>query len=157
MLVVGSLVGRAGGLILLGLVAMVTLVATSVVGSFSGFDVRDGERLTVAPTSASAVRDSYQISTGRAYVDLSALRDPQDLAGRTIDIGARAGEVVVVLPDGVRSRVVADVDGPGQIDLPDHSAGGIGTSIAGDYGTGTGTVTIDTHLSAGHIDVRNQP
>ena len=157
MLVVGSLVGRAGGLILLGLVAMVTLVATSVVGSFSGFDVRDGERLTVAPTSASAVRDSYQISTGRVYVDLSGLRDPQALAGRTIDVEANAGEVVVVLPDGVRSRVVADVDGPGQVDLPDHSAGGIGTSIAGDYGTGTGTVTIDTHLSAGHIDVRNQP
>ena len=157
MLVVGSLVGRAGGLILLGLVAMVTLVATSVVGSFSGFDVRDGEHLTVAPTSASAVRDSYRISTGRVYVDLSSLGDPQDLAGRTIDVEARAGEVVVVLPDGVRSRVLADVDGPGQIDLPDHSAGGIGTTITGDYGSGAGTVTIDTHLSAGHIDVRNQP
>jgi hypothetical protein len=43
---------------------------------------------------------------------------------------------------------------PGQIDLPDDSSGGIDNSLDGTYGTGAGTVTINTKLSVGHIDVR---
>jgi hypothetical protein len=51
--------------------------------------------------------------------------------------------------------VQAGIDGPGQIDLPGHGTGGIGSDLDGTYGTGTGTVTIYTHLAVGHIDVRN--
>ena len=160
MLVVGAFVGRAGGLILLGIVAALALTVTSLVGSFGNLDVRDGQRIDVSPTTAATVRDSYRMTSGRVSVDLSSIADPQALGGRTLDIGGRAGEVVLVLPSGIESDVTASVDGPGQIDLPDRSSGGINTDLAGVYGdedpdsTGRGVLTIHTHLSAGHIDVR---
>ena len=44
MLVVGAFVGRAGGLIFLGLVAAFALAVTSVVGTFTAMDLRDGQQ-----------------------------------------------------------------------------------------------------------------
>jgi phage shock protein PspC (stress-responsive transcriptional regulator) len=155
MLVVGAFVGRAGGLIFLGLVAAAALAVTSVVGTFSGMDLRDRQQVSRAPTSARFVHSHYSVGTGQLFVDLSEVTDPENLDGRTITVGARAGELVVVLPKGVESDVTADVAGPGQIDLPDRSSGGINTDLAGVYGSGPATVTIKTTLSAGHIDVRN--
>jgi phage shock protein PspC (stress-responsive transcriptional regulator) len=155
LLVVGAFVGRAGGLIFLGVVATVALAVTSVLGTWSALDARDGERIDVAPATAAAVRPAYEVTSGRVSVDLSDVSDPAALAGRTILVRGRAAELVVVLPDGVTSRVAAGIDGPGQIDLPDHSSGGIGIDLDGTYGAGTPTVTIDAHLSVGHIEVRN--
>jgi hypothetical protein len=155
MLVVGAFVGRAGGLIFLGIVASIALAVTSVVGTFSGLDFRDGERISVSPNSASTVRSSYEVTSGRVFVDLSDVADPQGLDGRLINVGGRAGEVVVILPQGIRSAVTAEIDGPGQIDLPDRNSGGLNSDLSETYGEGTGLVTINTHLSAGHIDVRN--
>jgi hypothetical protein len=154
MLVVGAFVGRAGGLILLGMVAALALAVTSAVSAIGGWD-GDGERLSVTPTSAAGVRSDYSVKSGRVFVDLSEVRDPQALDGRVIDVHAKAGELVVVLPDGIRSEVDADIDGPGQIDLPDHARGGINSSLDETYGSGPAGVTITTHLSVGHIDVRN--
>jgi phage shock protein PspC (stress-responsive transcriptional regulator) len=155
MLVVGAFVGRAGGLIFLGIVAAFALAVTSVVGNVRDLSFSHGEQLRVAPTSAAGVQSSYDITSGRAFVDLSRVRDPQALDGRTIDVDARAGEIVVVLPPDVQSTVHADIHGPGQVDLPDHNSGGISTKLSGTYGDGPTTVTIDTELNAGHIDVRN--
>jgi phage shock protein PspC (stress-responsive transcriptional regulator) len=155
MLVVGAFVGRPGGLILLGLVAAVALMATSIAGTFGAMDFRDGDSLSVAPTSASSVRSDYHVDSGRVFVDLSGVSDPEQLDGRVIEVSANAGELVVILPDGVESEVQAAIDGPGQIDLPGRSSGGISTDITGTYGQGDATVIFDTHLSAGHIDVRN--
>lgn len=155
MLVVGAFVGRAGGLILLGLLAAFTLAVTSVVGGFRGLDFHDGQQISVAPATAGQVRSTYDLTSGRAVVDLSDVRNPEALDGRTIQVDGRAGELVVVLPDGVRSDVSAHIDGPGQIDLPDHSSGGFDTDLDGVYGSGPSTVTLDTRLSAGHIDVRS--
>jgi phage shock protein PspC (stress-responsive transcriptional regulator) len=155
MLVVGAFVGRPGGLIFLGVVSAFALAATSVGGSFAGTDWNDEDRLVVTPSSAGDVRSDYRLETGQVFVDLSEVSDPEALDGRTIDIEGSAGEIVLVLPDGVRSEVVADVDGPGQVDLPDRSSGGFNTHLEADYGSGTATVTFDTHLSIGHIDVRN--
>ncbi len=154
-LVLGAFVGRAGGLIFLGLVAAAALAVTSVVGTVGATGFREGDRLAVAPTSASQVLGSYDVTTGRAVVDLSRLTDPAELDGRTVNVTGRAAELVVILPEGIRSDVTAGIDGPGGIDLPDRSSGGINTNRSGVYGTGTGLVTIYTHLSAGHIDVRN--
>ncbi|MEP7092025.1 MAG: PspC domain-containing protein [Nocardioidaceae bacterium] len=152
MLVLGAFVGRAGGLVLLGILASLALAVTSVVGSV-GLGA-DGGRLTARPVSADAVQDSYFVPSGRVTVDLSRVADPQDLVGRTIDIGARAGEVVVVLPRGVGTHIQADISGPGQIDLPHHVAGGFDISTSEGQGGAGGTVDLITHLFAGHIDVR---
>ncbi len=154
-LVLGSVLGRPGGLILLGVVALLSLSVTTAVSGGRGFDDHGPDRLHVTPASAAGVRDFYFVPAGRAVVDLSRVGDPAALAGRTIEVGARAGEIELVLPPGVTSRVRAEVTGPGQIDLPGRLAGGIGVTLHDDLGSGPGTVTIRTHLFAGHIDVRN--
>jgi phage shock protein PspC (stress-responsive transcriptional regulator) len=155
MLVVGAFVGRAGGLILLGILAAVALAVTSVVSSVDGFDGGEGKQLNATPTSASAVEDSYFVPSGRVVLDLSEVKDPAALDGRSIDVGARAGELVVILPEGVRTDVTADISGPGEIDLPNQSTGGFDNSLQDTYGSGSRSVALHTHLFAGHIDVRN--
>ena len=155
MLVVGAWIGRAGGLIFLGIVASFALAVTSVLGTFRAMDLRDGQHIDVAPVSAEQVRDSYEIRQGKVSVDLSGVDDPEALDGRVIHVGGTAAEVVVILPRGVESDVTAGIDGPGQIDLPDRHAGGINTTLDGSYGTGSSVLTIDTHLAVGHIEVRN--
>src|SRR6476619_1804113 len=155
MLLVGAFVGRAGGLIFLGIVAAFALAVTSVLGTFKAMDLRDGQRIHVAPVSAEQVRTSYEVRQGQVSVDLSRVSDPEGLDGRVIHVGGTAAEVVVVLPRGVESDVTAGIDGPGQVDLPDRHSGGINTNLAGVYGTGSSTVTIDAHLAVGHIEVRN--
>lgn len=154
MLVLGAFAGRAGGLILLGVLSALALGASAVADSVGGWEAADGDRVSVTPTSTADVRSAYSVETGEVRLDLSEVRDPQNLDGRVIDVSAEAGELVVVLPSGIRSEVDADIDGPGQVDLPDNSSGGIDTTLNGSYGTGTGTVTINTNLSVGHIDVR---
>lgn len=155
MLVVGAFVGRAGGLIFLGLISTFALLASSVAGTFGSLNEDHGERLRVAPVSAAAVRSDYRIDSGQMTVDLSGLTDPEKLDGRVIHLDGGAGEIRVTLPRDVRSKVVADIGGPGQIELPGRSVGGIGNHLEHTYGDGTATVTIDTHVSIGHIDVRN--
>jgi len=154
MLILGAFVGRAGGLILLGVLSVIALGVTSVADSVGGWQAADGDSLRRTPTSAAAVLSDYSVETGQVRLDLSEVRDPAKLDGKVIDVSAEAGELVVVLPTGIRSEVTADIDGPGQIDLPDDSSGGIDNSLDGTYGTGAGTVTINTKLSVGHIDVR---
>jgi len=156
MLVVGAFVGRAGGLIFLGIVSALALAVTAVLGSVGDLGQRDAERLNATPTSATAVKARYFVPHGRVFVDLSEVSDPQSLDGRTIDVSTRVGEVVVVLPRGVVSHVDADVSGPGQIDLPGHSSGGIDNSISETVGSGPGTLSITSHVVAGHIEVRNR-
>ncbi len=151
MLVVGAFVGRAGGLVLLGIVAAVALAITSVVDSGVG---RGDDRLNATPLSTSELKPTYYVESGRVVLDLSEISNPEDLAGRSIEVGARAGELLVVLPEGVRTDIDADIDGPGQIDLPEHSSGGIDNRISETYGSGPGTLELRAHLFAGHIDVR---
>ncbi len=154
MLVVGAFVGRAGGLVLLGIVAAAALAVTSLVGALGGIGDGDGQRINATPLTGSALKDSYYVPNGRVVLDLSKVRDPAQLAGRSIDVGARAGELVVILPDDVVTHVEAEISGPGQIDLPDHSTGGFDNTLSETLGSGASTLSLRTHLFAGHIDVR---
>jgi phage shock protein PspC (stress-responsive transcriptional regulator) len=156
MLVVGSVLGRAGGLVLLGIVAALALAVTSAASAVGGFDAAAHQRdLSATPATAAAVHGSYYVPGGRVMLDLSDVRDPSALAGRTVDVGARAGELVVVLPRGVVTDVDAEISGPGQIDVPGRRTGGIGSTVSESLGSGTGALTLRAHLFAGHIDVRN--
>lgn len=154
MLVVGAFVGRAGGLVLLGIVSALALAVTSI-GSSAGDFGHDAQTVRRTPLHASGVQDSYFVPTGRLVLDLSRVRDPQALEGRHIDVGTRAGELVVVLPRSSQVDVTADVSGPGEIDLPDHNSGGVGTQVEETLGSGSTGLSLRAHLFAGHIEVRN--
>ncbi len=152
MLVVGSFFGRAGGLVLLGIVAAVALAASSVAEPrFSG----DREQ-EFAPTTAAAVKDRYHVPAGQIVLDLTEVDDPAALDGRSIALDANAGELVVVLPDDVAATVDASIDFGGQIDLPRRTEDGFGVDLRGVIPSSDAVATVDLELDLqfGHIEVR---
>jgi hypothetical protein len=126
LLVVGAFVGRPGGLVLLGLVAAVALLVTAVVDpSYSG-----PRKITLDPTSASTLRDTYHVPAGRISLDLSHL-DPRSLDGRTLDLSVGAGEVVVFVPPTVEVSYDASIGFGGHIDIDGRSDDGWSPSLSG--------------------------
>lgn len=152
MLVVGSLIGRAGGLILLGLVASVALVATTV------SDRWDGDRISVTPTTAAEVQSSYSFGTGELIVDLSDVSDPEALDGRMLAITGDAGNLEVVVPDEMDVSVTATMHGPGGYNLFGSDGGGIDWTreATHDGGDTAPALTIDADLSVGEISVTTE-
>ena len=155
MLVVGAFVGRAGGLVALGVVAVLALIGTSVGGAVDDVNGPNAARVREAPATAADVSSTYTIRSGRIMLDLSRLQDPTALDGRSISVTARVGEIVVVLPRGVRTEVTSHIGGPGAIEFPDNQTGGIDNSLNGSYGAGPGVLLLHLDLRAGHIEVRN--
>ena len=99
MLVVGAFYGRAGGLIAVGLVA-----ALATAGATAADEV-DAGQIDESPNLAADVDDTYDLFAGKIDLDLSDVRDIENLDGRHIDVEVVFGQIVVTVPDGV------DVDG----------------------------------------------
>jgi phage shock protein PspC (stress-responsive transcriptional regulator) len=153
MLLVGSVVGRAGGLIALGVVASLALAAGTAA------DRWDGERYEYHPRSASEVSDAYTINSGELLVDLTRVQDVAALDGRTIEVTGNVGELVVRLPEDMNIEVVADIDGPGGYELFDRrSGGGFGTRVVETWRSAADdpTLTIDAGLEIGQITVETE-
>jgi hypothetical protein len=146
MLLVGAFYGRAGGIILLGLLATVGLVGATAASE------GDGDTVTERPTSAAALDDRYWLGAGEQIIDLRGITDLAALDGRNLEIESGIGRIEVILPEGLGARVSADVDGPGHIDLFGEEHGGIdvssGASVEGDP-----HITIDAQLGVGEIEV----
>jgi phage shock protein PspC (stress-responsive transcriptional regulator) len=146
MLLVGAFYGRAGGIILLGLLATVGLVGATAASEW------DGDTVTERPTSAAALDDRYWLGAGEQIIDLRGITDLAALDGRNLEIESGIGRIEVILPEGLGARVSADVDGPGHIDLFGEEHGGIdvssGASVEGDP-----HITIDAQLGVGEIEV----
>jgi phage shock protein PspC (stress-responsive transcriptional regulator) len=126
MLLVGSFVGRPGGLILLGFLTSVALAGSVVVGGAFGVDARD---LHESPTTAAQVRDDYGTTVGQIRLDLTGVSDPEALAGRQIDLHLRTGHIEVLVPRTLNVAVAADVDVAGGISLPGNDGGGFNHSV----------------------------
>jgi phage shock protein PspC (stress-responsive transcriptional regulator) len=153
MLVVGAWVGRAGGLIFLGVVAAIALAISSAVVN-TDFD---GDRqIDAAPLSAAQVRDSYDVPAGSIHVDLSDVQDVEALDGRSIDLEANAGEIVVTVPEGVDVDVVADVSLAGEVEVFGERSDGADVHMERslDGGTTAPNLELDIQLLVGSIEVR---
>jgi len=152
MLVVGSVVGRAGGLIALGLVASLVLVGATV------SDRWDGDRVEEHPTTAADVRDSYRIDGGELVVDLSDVGNVAALDGRTISVSGDAGRLEVIVPEDVDVEVEADMEGPGGYQLFGLQGGGIDwtRSASHDGGADVPAITIAADLQVGEIHVTTE-
>lgn len=150
MLLVGSVWGRAGGLILLGFVCAFATAGATVA------DELDGDHVSVQPTSAAQVADSYRIDAGEVVLDLTRVRDLEALDGRSIDLQASVGHLQLVIPArGLDVTLNADIDGPGGYHLFTHDGGGVDEHLSDSYdgGADVPSVTIDTRLDLGGIDV----
>lgn len=150
-LVVGTVVGRARGLIAVG---ALLVIATSIAGvSHVGLRGGVGER-TWTPHTIDAVRDTYRLGIGEARVDLSELRIPP---GETVDLRIRqgVGDLTIVLPDGVPADVATDVNA-GEIRLPNGTTQN-GTSVHRRYVSprdgSLPVITIDAELGVGSMEV----
>lgn len=151
MLLIGAFFGRAGGIILLGLLATVGLVGATAA------DRWDAEQVRVTPTSASAVQDRYWLGAGEQVLDLRQVVDLAGLDGRRIEIEGGVGRIEVILPARLAATVEADVDGPGHIDLFDHEQGGIDVQSTSFEGPSTGPeIMIDAQLGVGEIEVSHR-
>jgi phage shock protein PspC (stress-responsive transcriptional regulator) len=149
MLVVGSFYGRAGGLILVGLVAALATAAATVGGSIGD------ETHYYAPTDASEVRDAYDFGGGRFTLDLSDVSDVDELDGRDVSIDGVGGVVDVVVPDGMDVDVSTQVVG-GQSEVFDQRSDGFDITQDGflDGGDDVPDMSITIDLVGGEILVR---
>jgi phage shock protein PspC (stress-responsive transcriptional regulator) len=154
MLLVGAFAGRPGGLILLGVVAAIALAITSTVDGNWTSD----RRIDVAPTSAAAVPDGYDLTAGQIRLDLTQVRDVGQLDGRTIALNAEAGEIVVIVPDDVDVDVAADIRFGGEADVNGYTQNGNGVVVDRhiDGGVDAPHVTLQLDLLVGRIEVRQE-
>jgi hypothetical protein len=149
MLVLGAFYGRAGGLILVGLVAALVLALATVSTRF------DGEDISRTPSTSADVPASLDTSAGEIVLDLTEVQDLAALDGKDVDLEADAGRIVVIVPDGLSVLVDANVGGPGHLELFGQERGGIGISdeVRHNAGIGTPELTIDANVSVGEIKV----
>ncbi len=149
MLLVGSVYGRAGGLILLGVLTLPAL------GLATAADHWQNDGLVVAPTTAADVTSSYWRPAGDVVVDLSGVSDVWALGGRTLDLGVGIGTVKVILPEGMDVTVTGDVGGPGDISLLGRHSSGVGISDTGysDFAGDAPDLRIEVFAGVGEIEV----
>lgn len=153
MLVLGAFWGRAGGLILIGLIASVVL-AGSLAADKWDLDSRS-RSVTYAPTSAAQVRAEYRMGTGELHLDLSRVSDPAALGGHAITVSGHVGRIEIIVPPQVTVSAEGAVRGPGQVDIFGEGHGGIHSRSSGDLaGTLTGQpLFIRADLNVGKITV----
>jgi phage shock protein PspC (stress-responsive transcriptional regulator) len=152
MLLVGAFFGRAGGLILVGLLASVVLLAAT---ASERIDSRD---VTSHPLSAASVPSHLDTGGGEIVLDLSDVQDLSGLDGHSIDLQADFGRIEVIVPAGLSVRVDARVHGAGDIVLFGHDNGGVGVSSSRRHSAGPGTpeISIDASVSIGQIEIHEE-
>jgi phage shock protein PspC (stress-responsive transcriptional regulator) len=151
MLLVGSVMGRAGGLIFLGIVATIALAISSAVdGNWS-----TERHITRTPVVASNIQDSYRLTAGQIELDLTEVSDPQNLDGRTITLDAEAGELIVRVPDDMDVDVDAPLRFGGEVDVDGYTRSGNDVQLSRhlEGGADAPQLNLELDLLVGHIQV----
>ena len=154
MLALGAFWGRAGGLILVGLVSTAALVGSVAADEYDG----RGDHVHATPLVASDLESGYDMGAGELKVDLTEVRDLPALDGRTLDLSGGVGTIQVTVPDDLNVTFSGDVHGPGHIEFFSDDRGGIDTSMDRTHvvATDAPTLTIDAELGIGEISVRSE-
>lgn len=110
MLLVGAFYGRAGGLILVGLLAAMATALTSVVDEFdkTGFG-----QVSPQIDAASDLKDRYELAGGEIVIDLTDLdaTELEKLDGRILELDLNVGEIRVIVPeDGLQVSADAHIE-----------------------------------------------
>ena len=121
-LLVGARWGRSIALVPVGIVLAVVLGAIGLVPDGPIGDLRR------TPTTAAAVDAEYELGAGSLRLDLSEVRDPEDLLGRTIVIDGGVGQVRVIVPADLPVTVEATISG-GEIRALGEETSGQGASL----------------------------
>lgn len=153
MLLVGAFFGRAGGLILLGLLATIGLAGATAADNFESDTTR------VAPQLSTSVQDGYDFGAGELTLDLTQVTDPENLDGRRLHLEGGIGSIEVIVPEDMTVEVDAQIGGPGDIRLfSDVYGEGIDTSrsTVHEGAPGAPYLYLDVELGVGEINVRTE-
>ncbi len=152
MLLVGAFYGRAGGIILLGLVSATVLAGTTI-----GERIETDQTL-VRPTVAGEVSGTYSQAAGELIYDFSDVRDLRELDGRTITLEQGAGRVEVIVPQGLDVVTTTSI-GAGSARVFDTSRDGLGIDFTTrrDVADEVATVNLDVQVGFGEVVVRVDP
>lgn len=147
-LVVGSVWGRARGLIFLGLVLLpLVLIGPRVDLPFAG---GTGQR-TFAPTSAAGLPERTELFAGKIDFDLTRMAWGEEPV--VIEADLFMGQIEVTVPDGVDVEFRGHSQ-MGEVNLFDRSRGGTGVTLdARDPVSGGPRLILDTTVFMGQIDV----
>jgi len=153
-LLVGAFVGRARGLIALGLLLIVALVPTTVINNMHLPFHRNANE-TLVPASAAQLPASYELGAGRVTLNLRQLRNDSTPHSMTVRLGV--GTVRIVLPRTLVVVVAAQAN-VGVIRTSWTPWEISGTSVARTYSLGTATpqrqpVTLHVQVGAGQVEV----
>lgn len=153
-LLIGSVFGRARGLIALGLLAMPFLLVVSAVRTpFAG---EWGDR-SFAPIAVNELQTDYELSGGSLRLDLRNIDDIGAGAGLTADVGF--GELVVYVASDApyEVNITADV-GIGELNLAGDQRGGFGLDDAIAIGDVAGPAfDLDLEVGIGSLRVITTP
>jgi len=152
-LLVGARWGRARGLIALGGVTVLVLIASSTVAQLpSGIYGGAGQR-SYRPETVAQVRDPYRLGLGEMQIDLTALElEPgQDVS---VDASLSVGSLQVIVPDdvGVEATATAQL---GAVDVLDRTSEGTtaSTTLSEPGEEGSPTISLDLSAVMGEIEV----
>jgi phage shock protein PspC (stress-responsive transcriptional regulator) len=152
-LLIGSFYGRAGGLVLVGLLSAAITVGTTVA------DKWDPHTTSYVPANAAHVRSSYHMDVGEVVLDLSSVTDPALLDGREITVDGNVGHLDIRVPSDVTVVANTHVTGIGGINAFGRDGGGVDTELTAVHSAGPGAprLVIDAELHVGGIDVHTEP
>jgi phage shock protein PspC (stress-responsive transcriptional regulator)/predicted membrane protein len=145
-LLVGSFVGRARGLIILGVILIPPLL-------FSPLGDVDWSSTSVryAPATVAEIQESYTADGGDMVIDLSDV----DFAGETVAITAdmSLGQIQIIVPDDVSVDAQGTVAIGASRVLGDNTAGLGRMTSAGSVEGDNGQLDIDANLDIGEIEI----
>jgi hypothetical protein len=95
------------------------------------------------------------MDVGEIVLDLTEVRDLQDLDGREINLDGNVGHLDVRVPAGVTVVANTHVTGIGGINAFGRDGGGVDTELSALHSAGSGApkLIIDADLHVGGIDV----
>lgn len=148
-LLVGSVLGRARWLILVGIIMVPTLLFSPVFEY--EWDSADFDH-QVSPVAFDDVESSYVIDIGTLVIDLREL--PWDGQEVTIDASVDAGNLEIFIPHDVGIIGTAAVD-VGRVSEPGRTSAGLGDPrLDWDTPGESGTVVLDARVNIGNIEIR---
>ncbi len=147
-LLVGSIIGRARWLILVGVIMIPSLIFNTALDY--DWDSPEFNR-EVTPVAFEEVEPNVRVDVGRLFIDLTEL--PWDGEEVVLDADVSVGSLQITVPDGVGIVGRAGVN-IGRVEEPGRSASGLGDrQLTWNEPGPLGTLFLDAEVNIGNLEI----